>query len=379
MIMMIHKEKYLLTRDLMERGRNNGGTLFGGSISNYFLRCHHANAYKRELIMNNEIELFDKNYQNPNYHTSSYDGRNMTIRDIDIYFSSKESVSQYVESIYKIPGVHDVVECPSVSSIYKRHVLFDKNYTLNTYKVRYLYGHSFCSKGTPITISLDVVISKPESRYRHPPTVCMQELTVKQLLWDSEGIKTSNKYEHHLVNSFNILDDFIHNICFIKEESWDMRENMRNLLSEEYDTFRYVNSKASNALEKILESRTSLISRLMMHHKKYNIVNSPFVYEKRGSCGICLSEKDNVFKWKTDKNNGQLYCEQCICGYMKSIRKIDNEYHNHKELENAPKHFHDDPILTPYEWKFLNIKQIYLIENIFVCPVGNKADFSCTD
>lgn len=372
------KEQYLLTREVMYIARKTKGILFGGCISTYFMRRHYANQYKRTLIKNNELEHFDENYQKINYNPETYTGRNTNIRDVDAYFEFECDARTYIEELYKIPGVYDVVPISNKDSVYKRHVLFDKHFTLQKYVVKYLFDHSFCSFGRTLTVYIDIVISKPDSEYRHPPTVFMQELTVKQLLWDSNGIRCNKMSNHPLEHSFDILDDFVSKMCFIKPETSFSRQEMRDLLPKDGDFYYNQESEKITAiLERMIESRIAVIIRLLSYHKQYTVVNSPMCYEKDGSCGICFTKTHHVLKWKTSQNNSQFYCFRCVLEYLNSFKKVEVcDYHNHEEYDDDNEYFHNDPILTNREWKYLTVKQIYLIENIFVCPVGNKANFS---
>jgi hypothetical protein len=379
------KEKFLLTRELMDYAKKSNGTIFGGSIPSYFKKLYFTNAYKRTLIKNNDLDHFDEYYGDAEYDPETFTGRNNVIRDIDVFFKNEDDVETYMKEIYKIPGVFQIVESDRTLH-YKRHVLFDKNFKLKKIVVKYLYDHSFCRKGKQITVPIDIVTNRPESEYNFSPVAFMQELTVKQLMWDTSGIysaltkKISGK--NNLTRSLEILDDFNANVCFISEETKMMRNEFRNLLPDTYDSYPYDYSNSNRIvsvciLERIIESRIMVISRLISYHGVHTVVNSPISFEEKGSCGICFTENEGhgILRWKTKQNNSQSYCKKCIFKYLRSFSTVSG-YHTHDEYE--PDYFHDDPILTKREWKYLTTKQIHLIENTFVCPVGNKADFSCS-
>lgn len=384
------KEKYLLTRELMEYAKNSNGKLFGGSISSYFSKQHFTNAYKHTLIKNNDLEHFDKYYQDINYDPETWLGRNKTIRDIDVFFKSDCDVEKYTRNIYTIPGVYDIQvynPCSQPVDDYRRHILFARYFAVKKILVKYLFDHSFCRKGTSINVPIDIVTIRPDSDWNSPVSL-MQELTIKQLMWDTTGITCNIQTKNHLSRSLEILDDFNSNVCFIAHENRIMRNEMRELIpskcyydeaeyDDDYDHSNDYSRDVVSILTRIIESRIMVISRLLSYHGFYTIVNSPLSLEKKGDCGICFEEEcEDVLKWNTKQNNGKSYCKKCILNYIRSFMKVSGS-HTHDECE--PDSFHKDPILTNKEWKYLTNKQIYLIENVLVCPVGNKADFSCVN
>lgn len=380
MKMNTSKEQMLVNRKLMELARSKG-EVFGGSIAVTFRRKHFASAYKRHLIKNNEVEHFDKYYDDESYDTETHAYRTEQIRDIDVFFKNPEDVASFKKDIYKIPGVYKIQGCNDAfnARIYKRHVLFDRNYNLEKIIVKYIMNHSFCEPGSGVKMSfmIDIVTPSVHCERKDNPVFMMQELTIKQLMWDSKSL-TSTLYttpSNELEKCYEIIDDFISDVCYIKEENPYMRVCMESYI-QSHDELSVVEK-----LSKCLETRILVIKRILRYNIQHTIVNSPISFEKNclTDCGICFSKKKYMFKWKTEQNNTQPYCLECINKYLHSLTVIDETvYHNY--LDNREDdYFHRNPILTSEEWKYLNTNQIYLIENILVCPVGNKADFSCAN
>lgn len=381
------KEKYLLTQRLMELGRHNHGEIFGGSISTYFMKRYNSNAYKRQLIKDNKLDQFDDLYEDEIYSPKTYKGRTSVIRDIDIYFRKDDDVKCYLEYIYRIPGVYEITECPDSSSMYHQHVLFKHNYKLSKVIVRYTYNHSLTRKNSPrIYIPIDIITPR-DSEYTTNPVYIMQELTIKQFVWNIRGFESPIPSLNCTLKTYDIVDDFLNDVCYFREETYHMRDAMRDYIELQYNKSETEYDFTCH-LEYCLRTRVLVILRLLNNLCKFTVVNSPLSFEKEGECGICLSDKvtvarsigcrygeklDKLYRWKTDKNNTQLYCYQCLKKYLDSLITVDETTYHRCDYKEE---FARNPILTSREWKYLKENQIYLIENILVCPVGNKANFS---
>ena len=368
------KERHLVNRKLIELARKKG-EVYGGSVVVTFRRKHFASAYKRTLIKNNELKHFDKYYNDESYDTETHTHRTEQIRDIDVFFQEREDIVAFKKDIYKIPGVYNIRVCFN-TRIYNKHVLFDRNYNLEKIIVEYAMNHSFCEPGVKMSFHIDIVTPSVNCERKANPVYMMQELTIKQLMWDNNGLKSSSSTysSHHMEKCYEIIDDFISNVCYIKEENPYMRSTMKQYLQSRDDI------SIVEKLSKCLETRKIVIMRILRYNLQYTVVNSPISFEKncQTDCGICFSKKKYMFKWKTEQNNTQPYCVECIAKYLQSIKTINPEiYHQGHQEDFNEYHFHKNPILTSEEWKYLNKNQIFLIENILVCPVGNMADFTC--
>lgn len=372
------KERYLVNRKLIELARKNG-EVFGGSIPTIFRRKHYVSKYKKTLIKNDDMKHFDRYYNYATYDSESYKYRTERIRDIDVFFKYQEDVENFKKDIYKIAGVFNIQECNAHN--YKKHVLFDKNYNLEKIIVKYTMNHSFCEPGYNMSFQIDIVTPSIHCEIYENPIHMMQELTIKQLTWNVDGIHSSLHVEksHQLEKCFDIIHDFISDICYIKEETGYMRDKMREYLQSYYDDVDGDNISMKEKLSRCLETRIMVIMRILRYHMNYTIVNSPMSFEKDSDkdCGICFNTKKQMFKWRTQQNNTQLYCFECIYKYLQTLKNIDDTVLYTHDFDED--HFHNNPILTSEEWRHLNLNQIYLIENILVCPVGNKANFSCID
>lgn len=401
-ICYMEKETYLLVKMIMKFARHHGGDLFGGCVSTYFRKKHFITKYKNYLIAKNQLCNFDKHFANPDFDTATFDERNKTFRDIDIFFGTTSCVQNFKDKILKIPGVFQIKSCSTLSS-YKRHALFSRFFQLEKIIVKYIYGNSISEKksGTMIFINVDIVTKLPKfDKLDIHPLNFMQELTIKQLVWNDNVIQTFTEsipmercYRSSLIRkSFDIIDNFNQNVCYITKETNFMRNSFKEFI---YSSSEY-NYSIKERLKECIQSRILVICRLLNYHKRYTIVNSPLVHADSLSksmyneCGICFSDTklvskqsgpgkqsvniDSFFRWKTKQNNTTYYCHECICNWMNELLKICNNY-NVRDKRNRYL-FHNNPILSPDTWNYLNDKQIYFIENIFVCPVGNKADFS---
>lgn len=358
-------ERFLLQKHCMRIAREYKGTIFGGSIISYFKRKEGIVDFVNELDKTGKRSEFRKLLFDETFQPSSVLNRTTDIRDIDIVFDSQKDFDTYKNVLLAIPGVCEIVSTNHIS--YRNHIVFDRLFEVCKYKIIYKYDFSFTepSKGTTIIIFVDIVIPK-QHIYKIPCQV-LQYFSHKQLTWDKHGVHTPSlpKYDD-FDTSHTIINNFLKGRVSLTEENHIMTNILSDLVSE-IDSSNII--KKSEVYTRILVSRTVFILRVLVLMKMYDVYNSPLKTDKDKDCGICFEHKNDImYKWT---NTSTPYCLECLTSYIRNIC-------HYKIIHTNPS---DDicveslNILDKSDICNMTKKQVYLIENILVCPVGNKVDF----
>lgn len=358
----------------MDLIRSCYGNLFGDCIPVHFEQDHFQNKYKDDLISNEELDKLDEYFCNPMKYPDTYYKRNMYIKYIEAYFYDEISVNNLLDRINEEHGM-DILSRTTYNdkhdySDYSRNPFFVYYFNLQRITVKYDYGEE-----ERIKIHIHIITPKVTAKY-HLFDI-MPNITIKQVSWICGNAKivpdsTSGWSE--------LLDDYINNKVYIREESTTMREAIKNFIYSDPDNL-------FERLMQFIKHRIITFKRLLPYHRKFTVVNSPLEYtdslpSEEDTCGICddvnhpelRHELRGYFRCKTEKNT-PYYCFRCIDTYMNMLLVQGEGYSGSTSNVNE---FHENPILTPETWSYLTKRQIYIIENIFVDPVGNHANFACT-
>jgi len=360
-------ERFLLQKHCMRIARECNGTIFGGSITSYFKRKEGIVDFINELDKLGKRSKFRKLLFDITFQPSSFDNRTTEIRDIDIVFETQESLDIYKNKILTLPGVCEIL--PTNHVPYRNHVIFDELFTVNKYKIIYKYDYSFTesSRGTTICIFMDIVIPKQDT-YKIPCQV-LQYFSHKQLTWDKYGVHAP-KFHISRVDDFDtshtIINNFLKGRVAITKEC----ESMTIMLSEMVSKIDSSNIiKKGEMYTRILISRTVFILRVLILMKLYDVYNSPLKTDRNKDCGICFECKDEIlYKWT---NTSTPYCLECLTSYIRNICEYKPIYNNHSDICVEMLDILDESDVCN-----MTKTQVYLIENILICPVGNKIDFS---
>jgi hypothetical protein len=116
-------------------------------------------------------------------------------------------------------------------------------------------------------------------------------------------------------------------------------------------------------------SRAVFMIRVLVLMKMYDVYNSPIKSDTNKDCGICFEYKNDImYKWT---NTSTPYCLECLTLYIRNICDYKPIYSNPSDIQVEMLNILDDSDVCN-----LTKSQVYLIENILICPVGNKIDFS---
>ena len=360
-------ERFLLQKHCMRIARECEGTLFGGSIISYFKRKEGIVDFVNELDKTEQRSKFKELLFDPTFQPSSFENRTTEIKDIDVVFNSQEEVSVYINKLHTLPGVSNVLPTNYVS--YQNHIVFDKLFEVSKYRIIYKYDFSFTESNNSKTICfyMDVVIPK-QDKYKIPCHV-LQYFSHKQLTWDKHGVHAPMSHTFGTVDfdaSHTIINNFLKGRVSLTTES----EEMTTMLSEMVSNIDSSNIiKKGEIYTRILVSRTIFILRILLLMKMYDVYNSPLKTDKNKECGICLEHKDDIlYKWTKTSTP---YCFECLSSYIRNICEYKPVYNNPSDICVLMLGILDDSDIC-----HMTKKQVYLIENILICPVGNKLDFS---
>lgn len=360
-------ERFLLQKHCMRIVRESNGTIFGGSIISYFKRKEGIVDFVNELDKTGQRSKFRELLFDMTFQPSSFENRTTEIRDIDVVFNSQEEVSVYINNLQKLPGISDIIVTNHVS--YQNHIIFEKLFDVSKYKIIYKYDFSFTesNKSKTICIFMDIVIPK-QDKYKIPCHI-LQYFSHKQLTWDKHGVHAPKSYTFHsddFDDSHTIINNFLKGRVSLTRES----ELMTVMLSQIVSNIDSSNiAKKGEVYTGILITRTIFIIRVLLLMKMYEVYNSPLKTDKNKECGICFEHKNDImYKWT---NTSTPYCFECLSAYIRNICDYKPVYNNPSDICVEMLDILDDSDVCN-----MTKSQIYLIENILICPVGNKVDFS---
>jgi len=358
-------ERFLLQKHCMRIARECKGTIFGGSIISYFKRKEGIVDFVNELDKTDKRSEFRKLLFDTTFQPNSVMNRTTQIRDIDIVFDSQIDLYIFKNTVLTLPGVCEVMLTNHVP--YRNHIVFDKLFEVNKYKITYKYDYSFTepSKGTTISIFVDIVIPK-QHIYKIPCQV-LQYFSHKQLTWDKYGVHAPKILKSDDFDaSHTIINNFLKNRVSLTKES----HLLTNILSEivsDIDSSNII--KKGEIYTHIMISRAVFMIRVLVLMKMYDVYNSPLKSDTNKDCGICFEYKNDImYKWT---NTSTPYCLECLTSYIRNICDYKPIHSNPSDIRVEMLNILDDSDVCN-----LTKSQVYLIENILICPVGNKIDFS---
>lgn len=358
-------ERFLLQKHCMRIAREYKGTIFGGSIISYFKRKEGIVDFLNELDKRDKRSDFRKLLFNITFQPSSFENRTTEIRDIDIIFDSQKDFYIYKNVLLSLPGVSEVTLVKHKS--YRNHIVFERLFEVSKYRVIYKYDFSFTdsSKSKTITIFMDIVIPKQHT-YKIPCHV-LQYFSHKQLTWDKHGVHAPKMFKSDDFDaSHTIINNFLKGRVSLTKESHIITSILSYLVSE-IDSSNI--TKKGEIYTHILISRSIFILRVLVLMKMYDVYNSPLKTDKNKDCGICFEHKNDImYKWTSTSTP---YCLECLTSYIRNICDYKLVYNNPSDICVEMLDILDDSDVCN-----LTKSQVYLIENILICPVGNKVDFS---
>ena len=358
-------ERFLLQKHCMRIARECKGTIFGGSIISYFKRKEGIIDFMNELDKTNRRSDFRKLLFDTTFQPSSFINRTTQIRDIGMVFDSQKDLYMYKNTVMSLPGVCEVILTNHVP--YRSHIVFDNLFEVSKYKITYKYDYSFVepSKGTTITIFIDIVI--PKHHTIKIPCQILQYFSHKQLTWDKHGVHAPKMFKSDDFDaSHTIINNFLKERVSLTKES----QLMTNILSEivsDIDSNDII--KKGETYIHIMISRAVFIIRVLVLMRLYDVYNSPLKSDTDKDCGICFEHKNDIMYKCT--NNSTPYCLECLTLYIRNICDYKPMYNNPSDIQVEMLNILDDSDIHN-----LTKIQVYLIENILICPVGNKVDFS---
>lgn len=364
-----HKvERFLLQKHCMRIVRESNGTIFGGSVISYFKRKEGIVDFVNELDKTDQRSKFRELLFDVSFQPSSFENRTTEIRDIDVVFNSQKEVSVYINNLQKLPGISDIIVLNHVS-YHQTHIIFEKLFEVSKYKITYKYDFSFTesNKSKTICIFMDVVIPK-QDRHKIPCHI-LQYFSHKQLTWDKHGVHAPNSHTFRTDDfdaSHTIINNFLKGRVSLTKESRLMTVMLSQIVSN-IDSSNIV--KKGEVYTHILITRTLFILRVLLLMKMYEVYNSPLKTDKDKDCGICFEHKNDImYKWTCTSTP---YCFECLTSYIRNICDYKPVYNNPSDICVEMLDILDDSDICN-----MTKTQVYLIENILICPVGNKVDFS---
>jgi hypothetical protein len=351
----------------MRIARETKGVIYGGSIISYFKRKEGIVDFINELDKTGNRNKFTELLFDITFQPNSFKNRTSEIRDIDIIFESQEEVDIYMNNLQTLPGITRVLLTNHIS--YRNHIIFDKLFEVSKYKIFYTYDFSFTdsNKGKTICIFIDIVIPK-QDKHKIPCHV-LQYFSHKQLTWDKHGVHAPKSHtfkSDDFDTSHTIINNFLKGRVSLSGESDIMTSILSDLVSE-IDSSNI--TKKGEIYTRILISRSVFILRVLVLMKMYDVYNSPLKTDKNKDCGICFEHKNDImYKWTSTSTP---YCLECLTSYIRNICDYKLVYNNPSDICIEMLDILDDSDVCN-----LTKSQVYLIENILICPVGNKLDFS---
>ena len=360
---MADRERFLVYCRIVDACAEHHGTAYGRGLSSTVLQNAAFESFYQHLREHGLDAA--TSYNDPCVHPRSFFFRTRWCEPLCVHFDTRDDLRVFQNALYCIPGVHQVLCVRGAHSNWVIQTFFD----VLVLQVDYVYNYALSSEraveDAPCHLRLDVHATVSRD-IEGVPCLLYQDLDVHAVHCTAQGLLGPEASTLFLQQA----SVFCH-----LEARWNghatwAREtkSMRNLLR-----YTVEQNVVPDALQKCLQFRSSAVLHLLQYLQLYTVPNSPIqLHTDPGStCLICYEPKAHLYRWVQQLPGG--YCDQCLKLYVQHLVQASAE---HDVDIHDKHHFHVEPVLSMHHWEGLTEKQIYLIENVLVCPVGNKADFS---